>query len=159
MTAMPSGLSTRMNSDRAKGTSWGYKCSMLWEEKTASTDSEETEDMSVMVPTKSGLTDSSMSKRSSFQKDRALVVRSLRLGPQPTCRKVFMGFILKLKRLVNASYPIHRLTVYVPHSVALMQLRFARRDQLSTGLAPVGVSPCWAHKKKPHPLVRGGEII
>ena len=95
MTAMPSGLSTRMNSDRAKGTSWGYRCSMLWDEKTASTDSEETEDMSVMVPTRSGLTDSSMSKRSSFQWDRALVVRSLRLGPQPTCRKVFMGFILK----------------------------------------------------------------
>ena len=89
---MPSGLSTRMNSDRAKGTSWGYRCSMLWEEKTASTDSEETEDMSVMVPTRSGLTDSSMSKRSSFQEDRALVVRSLRLEPQPTCRKVFMGF-------------------------------------------------------------------
>ena len=37
-----------------------------------------------------------------------------------------------------------------PHSVALMQLRlrFARRDQLATGLAPVGVSPCCAHKKK-----------
>jgi hypothetical protein len=39
-----------------------------------------------------------------------------------------------------------------PHSVTLMQLRlrFARRDQLATGLAPVGVRPCWAHgKKKP----------
>jgi hypothetical protein len=90
MTAMPSDLSTRRNSDRAKGTSWGYRCSMLWEEKTASTDSEETEDMSVMVPTRSGLTDSSMSKRSSFQEDRALVVRSLRLAPQPTWRKDFI---------------------------------------------------------------------
>ena len=38
-----------------------------------------------------------------------------------------------------------------PHSVTLMQLRlrFARRDQLATGLAPVGVRPCWAHKKNP----------
>lgn len=90
MTAMPSDLSTRKNSARARGTSWGYRCSMLWEEKTASTDSEETVDMSVMVPTRSGLTDSSMSNRSSFQADKALVVRSLRLGPQPTWRKVFM---------------------------------------------------------------------
>ena len=32
-------------------------------------------------------------------------------------------------------------------------LRFARRDQLATGLAPVGVRPCWAHKKKPRRLV------
>ena len=58
--------------------------------------------------------------------------------------------------LGSASYPIlvHRLTVYVPrflptlghpHAVAL---RFARRDQLATGLAPVGVRPCWAHTKK-----------
>ena len=52
MIAMPSYLSTRTNSARATGTSCGYKCSMLWEEKTASTDSEETEDMSVIVPTK-----------------------------------------------------------------------------------------------------------
>ena len=28
-----------------------------------------------------------------------------------------------------------------------LRLRFARRDQLATGLAPVGVRPCWAHKK------------
>ena len=58
--------------------------------------------------------------------------------------------------LSSASYPIlvHRLTVYVPrflptlgrpHAVAL---RFARRDQLATGLAPVGVRPCWAHNEK-----------
>ncbi len=40
-----------------------------------------------------------------------------------------------------------------PHAVAL---RFARRDQLATGLAPVGVRPCWAHKQKPHPVVRDG---
>ncbi len=30
-----------------------------------------------------------------------------------------------------------------------LRLRFARRDQLATGLAPVGVRPCWAHKEKP----------
>ena len=63
--------------------------------------------------------------------------------------------------LGSASYPIlvHRLTVYVPrflptlghpHAVAL---HFARRDQLATGLAPVGVRPCWAHTKKSHPKV------
>jgi len=33
------------------------------------------------------------------------------------------------------------LAAYFPHSVALMQLRFARRDQLATGLAPVGMRP------------------
>ena len=37
-----------------------------------------------------------------------------------------------------------------PHAVAL---RFARRDQLVTGLAPVGVRPCWAYTlKNPTPL-------
>ena len=64
--------------------------------------------------------------------------------------------------LGSASYPIfvHRLTVYAPRFLPTLgrpyavALRFARRDQLATGLAPVGVRPCWAHKKKPHPLVR-----
>ena len=64
---------------------------MLWDEKTASTDSEETADISVIVPTKSGCTDSSISKRSSFHTAKPEVVRSLRLGPQPTWRKVFMA--------------------------------------------------------------------
>jgi hypothetical protein len=32
-----------------------------------------------------------------------------------------------------------------PHAVAL---RFARCDQLATGLPPVRVRPCWAHKLK-----------
>ncbi len=51
--------------------------------------------------------------------------------------------------LGSASYPIlvHRLTVYVPrllptlgrpHAIAL---RFARRDQLATGLTPLEVRP------------------
>jgi hypothetical protein len=39
-----------------------------------------------------------------------------------------------------------------PHAVAL---RFARRDQLATGLAPVGVRPCWAHKGKTPPPCEG----
>ena len=101
MTAKLSDFKTRKNSDKATGTSWGYRCSMLWDEKTASTDSDKTEDICVMVPTKSGLTDSSMSKRSSFQSGelKPLVVRSLRLGPQPTWRKVFMGFCLKARGL------------------------------------------------------------
>jgi hypothetical protein len=47
--------------------------------------------MSVMVPIRSGLTDASMSKRSSFQEGSALVVRSFRLVPQPTWRNVFMA--------------------------------------------------------------------
>jgi hypothetical protein len=43
---------------------------------------------------------------------------------------------------------------------ALMQLRlrFARRDQLATGLAPAGVRPCWAHKNKPRPFSGPGLI-
>jgi hypothetical protein len=65
--------------------------------------------------------------------------------------------------VVSASYPIivHRLTVYVrrflptlghPHAVTL---HFARRDQLATGLAPVGVPPCWEHYKKTPPPCGG----
>ena len=57
----------------------------------------------------------------------------------------------------NAFYPVlvHRLTIYAPrflptlgrpHAVAL---HFAHCDQLAGGLAPPGVRPCWAHKKKP----------
>jgi hypothetical protein len=49
---------------------------------------------------------------------------------------------------------VHRLVIYAPrflstfghpHAVAL---HFAHCGQLATGLAPVGVRPCWAHKKK-----------
>jgi hypothetical protein len=29
-----------------------------------------------------------------------------------------------------------------------LRLRVARRDPLATGLAPVGVRPCWAHNGK-----------
>ena len=55
--------------------------------------------------------------------------------------------------LSSASYQIlvHRLTVYAPRFLPTLgrpravALRFARRDQLATGLAPVGVRPCWAH--------------
>jgi hypothetical protein len=38
-----------------------------------------------------------------------------------------------------------------PHAVAF---HFARRDQLATGLAPVGVRPCWAHKRKGSEIIR-----
>jgi len=57
--------------------------------------------------------------------------------------------------LSSASYQIlvHRLTVYAPRlpfplSVALKQLRlrFARRDQLATGLAPVGIGGTQEHE-------------
>lgn len=34
-------------------------------------------------------------------------------------------------------------------AVTLMQSRFARCDQLTTGLAPLGVRSCWAHAKNP----------
>src|SRR6202008_4501671 len=36
-------------------------------------------------------------------------------------------------------------TIGRPHAVAL---RFARCDQLTMGLAPIRVRPCWAHHKK-----------
>jgi len=59
-----------------------------------------------------------------------------------------------LALLSNAFYPVlvHQLAVYAPrflptfgrpHAVAL---HFVRRDQLTAGLAPAGVRPCWAHK-------------
>jgi hypothetical protein len=66
--------------------------------------------------------------------------------------------------LDSAPYPIlvHRLTVYVPrflptlghpHAVAL---HFARRDQLATGLAHVGVRPFHTCSKKAPLLNREG---
>jgi hypothetical protein len=69
---------------------------MLWEEKTASTDSVATEDMSVMVPTKSGLTDSSMSKRSSFQSgdDKAFCGAVFAFGTAANVKKSFHFGIL-----------------------------------------------------------------
>ena len=125
MTVKPSGFITLKNSDKATGTSWGYRCSMLWEEKTASTDSVETEDMSVMVPTKSGRTDSSISKRNSFQSAKPAVERSLRLVPHPTWRKVFMGFCLKARECTQKKphplvrggvFDIYQITNYMPAS-------------------------------------------
>ena len=58
-----------------------------------------------------------------------------------------------LALLGSAFYPVlvHRLAIYAPrflptfgrpHAVAL---HFARCDQLTAGLAPAGVRPCWAH--------------
>ena len=52
---------------------------------------------------------------------------------------------------------VHRLMIYAPrflptlghpHAVAL---HFAHCGQLAAGLAPTGVRPCWAHKKR-HPI-------
>lgn len=49
---------------------------------------------------------------------------------------------------------VHRLTVdaarllYHTGRHLAVAFHFARRDQLATGLAPVGVHPCWANKKK-----------
>ncbi|MDP2817874.1 MAG: hypothetical protein Q8O29_06265, partial [Polaromonas sp.] len=61
-----------------------------------------------------------------------------------------------LALLGNAFYPVlvHRLAIYAPrflptlgrpHAVAL---HFVRCDQLTAGLAPARVRPCWAHMKK-----------
>ncbi len=61
-----------------------------------------------------------------------------------------------LALLGSAFYPIlvHRLAVYAPrflptlghpHAVAL---HFVRCDQLTAGLSPAGMRPCWAHKYK-----------
>jgi hypothetical protein len=61
-----------------------------------------------------------------------------------------------LALLGSAFYPIlvHRLADYAPrflptlshpHAVAL---HFVRRDQLTAGLPPAGVRPCWAHPNK-----------
>ena len=68
-----------------------------------------------------------------------------------------------LALLGSALYPIlvHRLAVYAsrflptlghPHAVAL---HFVRCDQLTAGLAPAGVRPCWAHTKKALPSLVG----
>ena len=49
---------------------------------------------------------------------------------------------------------VHRLTIYAPRFLPTIgrpfavALRFVCCDQLTTGLAPVGVRPCWAHMKK-----------
>ena len=80
----------------------------------------------------------------------------LRLGHQSfavSCPIALLG---------SAFYPVlvHRLAVYAPrflptlgrpHAVALP---FVRCDQLTAGLTPAGVRPCWAHMNDPAP--RGG---
>jgi hypothetical protein len=49
---------------------------------------------------------------------------------------------------------VHRLAIYAPRFLPTLgrpravALHFVRRDQLTTGLAPAGVRPCWAHMKK-----------
>ena len=62
---------------------------MLWLENMASTEAESSADISVILPTISGETFSSISKRSSSQSAvlKPTVVWSLRLNPQPTCKK------------------------------------------------------------------------
>jgi len=69
-----------------------------------------------------------------------------------------------LALLGSAFYPVlvHRLAICAPrflptlgrpHAVAL---HFARCDQLTAGLAPAGVRPCWAHMKKGRSAMRYG---
>lgn len=69
-----------------------------------------------------------------------------------------------LALLHSAFYPVlvHRLADYAPrflptlghpHAVAL---HFIRCDQLTAGLAPAGVRPCWAHNEKAPPERSGG---
>ena len=64
--------------------------------------------------------------------------------------------VCPLALLGSAFYPIlvHRLAVYAPrflptlgrpHAVAL---HFVRCDQLTAGLSPAGMRPCWAHKQQ-----------
>jgi len=61
-----------------------------------------------------------------------------------------------LALLGNAFYPVlvHRLAIYVPRLLPTLgrpgavALRFVRCDQLTGGLAPPRVRPCWAHPKK-----------
>ena len=64
-----------------------------------------------------------------------------------------------LALLSSALYPIlvHRLAAYAPrflptigHPLAVA-LRFVRGDQLTAGLTPAGVRPCWAHQQKSRP--------
>jgi len=60
-----------------------------------------------------------------------------------------------LALLGNAFYPVlvHRLTDYAPRFLptvghpSAVALHFVRCGQLTGGLAPPGVRPCWAHKK------------
>ena len=71
-------------------------------ENTASTLASATAGMAVMLPMMSGRTDSSISSLSSSQSGvlKPAVVRSLRFGPQPTWRNVFIsGMSLFLKRI------------------------------------------------------------
>ena len=58
--------------------------------------------------------------------------------------------------LLGASYPalVHQPTINAPRFLPILghphvvAIRFARRDQLATGLTPLGIHPCWAHIKK-----------
>lgn len=61
-----------------------------------------------------------------------------------------------LALLGSAFYPVlvHRLAAYAPRFLPTLghpcavALHFVRCDQLTAGLAPAGVRPCWAHKRK-----------
>ena len=61
----------------------------------------------------------------------------------------------------SASYLVlvHRLTIYAPRFLPTLghpravAFHFVRYDQLTVGLAPTGMRPCWAHNKKDHLVV------
>ena len=72
----------------------------------------------------------------------ALITRASRSWPaRPARQRLLSGSCSSARSFAPRFLP----TFSHPHAVAL---RFVRRDQLTVGLAPTRVRPCWAHKKK-----------
>ena len=107
---------------------------------------------------------SSLHRRPFRHEARSPQVRTHSFTAQPPDLRHFtlitraLRFMARSPRSATPSirFLVLRLAIYAPrflptlgrpHAVAL---HFVRCDQLTAGLAPAGVRPCWAHHKKSH---------
>jgi len=111
-----------------------------------------------LLTSRSGSTPSPFQAQGEISPGKNALLHCTTAGSTPP-RLDHKGFAVSgpLALLGSAFYPVlvHRLAIYAPrflptlgrpHAVAL---HFVRCDQLTAGLAPAGVRPCWAHQKKP----------
>jgi hypothetical protein len=113
-----------------------------------------------LLTSRSGSTPSPFQAQGEISPGKNALLHCTTAGSTPP-RLDHKGFAVSgpLALLGSAFYPVlvHRLAIYAPrflptlgrpHAVAL---HFVRCDQLTAGLAPAGVRPCWAHQKKGRP--------
>ena len=107
-----------------------------------------------LLTSRSGSTPSPFQAQGEISPGKNALLHCTTAGSTPP-RLDHKGFAVSgpLALLGSAFYPVlvHRLAIYAPrflptlgrpHAVAL---HFVRCDQLTAGLAPAGVRPCWAH--------------